>query len=194
MIITINCSKQLWPIDNHLSLNILPYDSSSQAFGKGLLKVIPVSEGEASKTLDAPGEYRFKYAWSPNGKELAVFSQGAILAIPIAGGKPRQMLDLKELSRDDVDSLFWSPDGQNLAFIALDKAKGDPGQIFIAPAGGGKVTELAADDLGYKCWLCWSPDGKWISYSSDGFVKTRPGGEIWEADVSELLSGMKKEQ
>jgi len=42
--------------------------------------------------------------------------------------------------------------------------------------------------------ISWSPDGNWISYSSDAFVKTRPEGEIWEADVSELLSGAEKEQ
>jgi Tol biopolymer transport system component len=34
----------------------------------------------------------------------------------------------------------------------------------------------------------WSPDGKWISYSSDEQMRTRPEGTIWEADVSEFLS------
>jgi len=52
---------------------------------------------------------------------------------------------------------------------------------------------LATDDTGGKYWLYWSPDGKRISYNSDGYVKLRTAA-IWEADVSELLSGMEKEQ
>ncbi len=51
-----------------------------------------------------------------------------------------------------------------------------------------------ADDPGAKYYLWWSPDGKWISYQSDGFVKTRPEREMWEADVSELLSAGESEQ
>ncbi len=52
----------------------------------------------------------------------------------------------------------------------------------------GEIIELAEDDHGYKNGGKWSPDGRWISYCSDGEVKTRPGGEIWAADFQELLS------
>jgi len=57
----------------------------------------------------------------------------------------------------------------------------------MVPAEGGQVTELAADDDGWKDWLYPSPDGKWISYDSEGSVKTRPEGAIWEADLEEFL-------
>ena len=65
---------------------------------------------------------------------------------------------------------------------------------FIVPAEGFKAAELVADDPGDKWNLYWSPDGKWISYNSNGFVKTRPEGATWEADVSGLLNGGEREQ
>jgi hypothetical protein len=59
--------------------------------------------------------------------------------------------------------------------------------IFMVPANGGKITELVTDDPGEKYLLYPSPDGKWISYNSDGFVKTRSEGTIWEAEFEQIL-------
>ncbi len=84
--------------------------------------------------------------------------------------------------------LSWLLDGKHLAFVSL-KATGDDerARIFMVPAEGGKVTGLAADDDGWKDWLYPSPNGKWISYGSEGEVKTRPEGAMWEADFEEIL-------
>jgi Tol biopolymer transport system component len=49
------------------------------------------------------------------------------------------------------------------------------------------MTKIATDDDGAKYWLSWSPDGKWISYNSDGSVKVRPEGTLWEADFDEIV-------
>ena len=159
---------------------------------KQSLMVISASGGEPRRLSDDPHEY----AWSPDGKELALVSEGLILAISITGGATRQIADLKELGVDKANALCWSPDGRHLAFASDDRKTGEPatGPIFTIPAEGGKATKLAADDPGEKYFLSWSPDGKWISYDSDGNIKTRPGGEIWEADVSELLSSQTREQ
>ena len=153
---------------------------------KAVLNAIPASGGEVKKILDVPDEYAHKYTWSPDGKELAVFSKGVISAIPIAGGKPREILNTKDLAIERVNPfLRWSPDGRNLAFIGWK----DRYKIFIVPAEGGEATELSPGDIGEPpVYLYWSPDGKWISYNSDGFAKTRPEGEIWEADFQELLN------
>lgn len=156
------------------------------------LKVISVSSGEMTKILDISGGYA-TYAWSPGGKELTVVSEGLISAIPIAGGRIRQVVDLKNLAVDGAFGLCWSPDGQHLAFIGYRTANVSH-HIFMVTAEGGEATELATDDNGEKYCLYWSPDGKWLSYNSDGFIKTRPGGIIWEADVSELLSSQEREE
>jgi Tol biopolymer transport system component len=154
-----------------------------------ILHIISVSGGEATKILDTSAG-RDKYAWSPDGKEIAVISNGAISAIPIAAGKARQILALKHQGfvDDDASGLSWLPDGKHLAFVSLKATEdGNPTRIFMVPAEGGKVTELAADDDGWKNCLYPSPNGKWISYGSEGEVKTRSEGAIWEADFDEIL-------
>ncbi len=157
--------------------------------GKQILHVISAYGGEATKILDTPAG-RGEYAWSPDGKEIAVISKGVLSAIPIAAGKARQILDLKHQGfvKDETWGLCWLPDGKYLTFIS-QKEIGGPGRnrIFKVPAKGGKVTELAADDDGWKDYLYPSPDGKWISYDSEAMVKTRSEGSIWEADFEELL-------
>jgi Tol biopolymer transport system component len=164
-----------------------------------ILRVIPASGSEDKIILDIPlASRRDLYEWSADSKDLVFSSKEAVSAISIADGKSRQILDLKELPIDSAWDFSWSPDRQKLAFIGYTEVEGsgdeDKYQIFMVPAEGGEFTELAADDPGEKYWVYWSPDGKWISYQSDGFIKTRPEGEIWEADVSELLSGVEKEQ
>ena len=158
------------------------------------LMLISASGGEPRKVLalDKPVEY----TWSPDGRELAFSSEGLILAIPIAGGEARRIVDLKALAIDSILDLSWSPDGRHLAFSSYNYATGKPGPgpIFVVSAEGGEITRLATDDSGEKDELYWSPDGKWISYDSDGMVKTGPEGAIWEADVSELLSAGESEQ
>ena len=164
-----------------------------------ILRVIPASGSEDAVRLDIPlASRRNPYEWSADSKDFVFESGGVLSAISIADGKSRQILDLKELPIDSAWGFSWSPDRQKLAFVGYTEVEGsgeeDEYQIFMVPAEGGEFTELAADDPGEKYWLWWSPDGKWISYQSDGFIKTRPGGEMWEADVSELLSGGENEQ
>ena len=67
--------------------------------------------------------------------------------------------------------------------------KEDECRMFLVSEKGDKVTELAADDKNWKDWLYPSPDGKWISYDSEGEgVKVRSEGTIWEVSVKDLLS------
>jgi dipeptidyl aminopeptidase/acylaminoacyl peptidase len=109
----------------------------------------------------------------------------------------QRIVDLKELGVDEANyGLCWSTDGRKLAFASYNRATGNPGPgpIFVVSAEGGEITRLATDDSGQKDYLYWSPDGKWISYNCDTMVKTSPEGAIWEADVSEFLSGGKEEK
>jgi len=149
-----------------------------------ILRVIPASGSEDTIILDIPlVSSRSRYDWSADSKDLLYSSEEAISAISIANGKSRQFLDLKELSIDTW-CFSSSPDRKTLAFIGY---KADSYQIFMVPAEGGKFTELAADDPGEKYWVWWSPDGKWISYQSDGYIKTRPEATMWEADFEEIV-------
>ena len=50
----------------------------------------------------------------------------------------------------------------------------------------GKWTELAGED-GTNYHLSWSPDGKWIAYNSEEWVRTQAADIVWEAAVDEFL-------
>ena len=100
----------------------------------------------------------------------------------------RNLVDLVTHGLDAERSwdLSWSPDGKNLAFFSYK----DPNyRLWVVPAKGGELLELAKDDPADKFYLYWSPDGKKLSYASYRFVRVRTGA-IWEADVEELLSKM----
>jgi len=174
-----------WSPDGRIVQYIVP------SGGKGILHLIPASGGKEIMRLEV-----FRgFAWSPDGKELAVaFKNNHLSVISIASGKTRWIADLKDMGLTGVHDLLWSPDGRNIAFIGNNMEKDQSDLILIIPVKGGKATEVSADDQGWKNSLYWSPDSKWISYNSDGLVKTRPEGTIWEVDVKELLSKGKKEQ
>jgi Tol biopolymer transport system component len=175
----------VWSPDGEMLSYKTYYTEKEQFF-----RVIRASGSYDTVVLDIPDASA--HEWSSDSRDLLSFSEGAISAISVSDGKTHRLLDLGELSIDNAWEFSWSPDGQTLAFIGYRKATASY-HIFTVPAGGGKFIELAAGDPGEKWFLYWSPDGKWLSYDSYGYVKVRPEGAIWEADVSGLLSAGVKE-
>jgi len=182
----------VWSPDGKMIAYIVKYDEKGE--DEPSLYVIPSSGGDAKKILNTSDKEL--HAWSPDGKELAVISKGKISVIPISGGKAREFFDLEKFHIKRVQTLSWLPDGKHFAFIGeKEKEYGIRNRIYLVSEKGDKVTELAADDDNWgKDWLYPSPDGKWISYDSEGSVKVRSEGTIWEVDMKELLSKGKKEQ
>lgn len=64
-----------------------------------------------------------------------------------------------------------SPDGQTIAFDLL-------GDIYTMPAAGGKATRISSD-IGWQMQPVWSPDGKFIAFTSD----EGGGDNIWIMDA-----------
>ena len=178
-------SFPVWSPDGKMIAYTVRYDEKGGE--ERSLHIIPASGGKAKKILDKVGKEQ--HAWSPDGKELAIISDGKILAIPISGGKTREIFDLEEFHIERAGALSWLPDGNQFAFIG---EKEEECRIFLVAAKGEKVIELAADDNNWKDWLYPSPDGKWISYDSEGEVKVRSEGSIWEVELEELIKEKKK--
>jgi len=153
------------------------------AGGERTYYVRPVSGGKATKMpgVDPPR------AWSPDSKKIAFVSRDCISIVSVDGGEIQEIAKLKDLGFDQLFDICWYPDGKSIACVGNHMEKGDAGPICVVPVEGGEVTTLVSDDNSYKYWLSWSPDGKWIAYSSERTVKVRPEGAIWEADFDEIL-------
>ena len=82
-------------------------------------------------------------------------------------------------------------EGRNFRLVSVGEGGN---KIFLVSEKESKVIELATDDNGGKNWLYPSPDGKWISFQSEGFVKTRSQATMWEVEVEELIKGKEKKK
>jgi Tol biopolymer transport system component/predicted Ser/Thr protein kinase len=58
----------------------------------------------------------------------------------------------------------FSPDGRTIAFQSGRLGKGD--HIFAANADGSGVVQLTGSDVTYAATPDWSPDGKWLTFST----------------------------
>jgi tricorn protease-like protein len=182
-------SFPVWSPDNKM----IAYSVRQDEKGRNVrsLHIIPASGGKTKKILNSSDKEDFD--WSPEGKELAVISEGKISIIQISSGKTKEIFNLEEFDIERVISLSWLPDGKNFAFIGeKENEYGIRDRIYMVSEKGDKVIELAADDNNYKDWLYPSPDGKWISYDSEGEIKVRSEGTIWEVKLEELIKGKKK--
>jgi Tol biopolymer transport system component len=161
---------------------------SQREEGDARLMIVSASGGEPVTIVGHFDEWH----WSPNGRELFVISGKKVLNIPITEGNARVILDLEDKGfTDRIYGLSWLQDRKHVAFVGR-RETGNQTQIYIANINTGEVIELASDDEGWKDKIYVSPDGKWISYNTDGFVKTRPRATIWEVEVEELVREKKK--
>ena len=146
--------------------------------------------------------------WSPDGTQLAFVSarngedaKRQLYVIPIGGGEPRKLTDLKE----DVGEAVWSPDGTRIAFTARvpdeayeeeDEKKRAPRRfrrllfkldnvgwtgdrrrhLYVVPAdGSAEAHQLTFGDYD-DSHPTWSPDGETIAFAS-------AREEDWDIDV-----------
>ncbi len=148
------------------------YDSDVSGVSELYRQRLP--EGEPEQLTTDPSD-EFSPDPSPDGRELAFHSWRSgsrdLYVMPLDGG-PAQAVT----STSDVREVnpVWSPDGRALTFTLF----GRPSGIWVVhrAANGrwGKPVERAASGA----WATWSPDGRWIAYSS--FVL---GGSLMVVDA-----------
>lgn len=107
---------------------------------------------------------------SPDGKRIAVI----VTSPNFKTDKSEQELDLIDVAsggrrtltwkRQDLSSPRWSPDGSQLAFLAMD-AKSKQGQLYVMPMDGGDAIRVTEAKHGVDSYS-WSPDGKQLAFVS----------------------------
>ncbi|MGH8161389.1 MAG: S9 family peptidase [Gammaproteobacteria bacterium] len=105
---------------------------------------------------------------SPNGKQIAVVvtrqdwktdkPKREIDLVTVANGKLRVLTR----NREGVGMPRWSPDGSQLAFIAMDPKTKKP-QVYVMPMGGGDAMRVTDDKQGVDTYY-WSPDGQQVAF------------------------------
>ena len=110
----------------------------------------------------------FQPKWSPDGKWIGFYRREYssedrghydVYLIPASGGEKRF---LAHADSEQYDRLSWSPDSKELAFV---KMKGKKKDIWIVSLNTGAVRPFTTDGK-ENTDPSWSPDGKWIFYSS----------------------------
>ena len=106
--------------------------------------------------------------WSPDGKWIAFYRREYtpedrghydVYLIPASGGEKRF---LAHADAEHGYGLSWGPDGNELAYV---KMKGKNKDIWIVSLSNGAVRPFTMDGK-ENTDPSWSPDGKWIFYSS----------------------------
>ncbi len=109
---------------------------------------------------------------SPDGKKLALISEGAVWVVPLHGrvdsniaGEPVRLADVDGVW-DNGSLMAWSANGK---WIAVNSFADDKDIVHIIPAAGGKPRLIQMPDRGGHAWsyrLSLSPDGQSVAVSA----------------------------
>jgi len=139
--------------------------------------------GESARRV---ADFGYNPAWSPDGKELVVATEGIIdpstritrsqlWRIDVMSGAKKQI----PIQQDDSVQPSWSPHNQRIAFWGLPEGTGKR-VLFTVSVEGGEATALTDDNFFNWCPV-WSPDGKYLYFASD-----RAGSmNLWRRPIDE---------
>jgi WD40 repeat protein len=123
---------------------------------------------------------------SPDGKMLAMQVWGvppgfnSLAVMPVAGGEPRVILQVRTPEMFGVGAIAWSPDMRYLyaarcsGLFAFGLGYNDHSEILRVPLDGGPAVTVGPPIEGIVRHLSLSPDGQRVLYQSH-----RTTGEVW---------------
>ncbi|HXE30359.1 MAG TPA: S41 family peptidase [Terriglobales bacterium] len=112
----------------------------------------------STPAVPAPEHALSQPALSPDGSQIAFVAGSAIWTVPASGGAARLLIS----SASTESRPLYSPDGKWLAFDSTRTGNGD---IYLYELATGRLLRLTYDD-GMDALDAWSPDSRWIYFSS----------------------------
>jgi len=160
------------------SIAFLRYHEGSEGVLVHNLYLVPSAGGEPKAiTVDADSVEFATFAFSPDGNQLAYFSNGALKVRPAEGGEARVVAIPEGVGSHS--ELAWSPDGQRIAYTGR-------ASIWITSLDGGDPVEVRTGVLeegAENLHIDWSPDGEKLVFSAS------MGGEVELWLISNFLQG-----
>jgi len=153
---------------NISSVSLSPTGKRILAESRGEIFTIPVENGDVRNITQTSGVADRRPLWSPDGKQIAWFSD--------EGGKGYSLHITKQIGGDSIKVISigesklawdptWSPDNK---FIAFEDNKV---LVRIIELSSGKITSIDTGGMNLErgnMGLSWSPDSKWLAYSKTG--------------------------
>jgi dipeptidyl aminopeptidase/acylaminoacyl peptidase len=137
------------------------------------LWVVSVAAGASSQITSGDDWNDSDPQWSPDGRKIAFVSDRTgkafdesrdtdVWVIDAAGGTPTKISDHTQAD----SSPRWSPDGQTIAFLSAVPERSHA-RIWVAPAGGGAPSRLAAEPFDLiPSALRWAEGGKALYFET----------------------------
>ncbi len=147
------------------SASVSPSASRVAIDFRGEILTVPEKNGDVVNHTESPGVHEKYPAWSPDGKNIAYFSdesgEYALHVKTLADGS------LKKLNLTGTGFYayaHWSPDSKKIAFVDNSRS------LYVMDLSSGVSTKVASDELYYpgafrELFGSWSKDSKWISYT-----------------------------
>jgi Tol biopolymer transport system component/DNA-binding winged helix-turn-helix (wHTH) protein len=147
--------------------------------------IMPALGGPAREVVDTAGQNEWEPCWtqprwSPDSRQLVFVSRkGQDCRVEVLSLETfdRRVLTSAIAPAYDAAPAF-SPDGQSIAFV--HNRHYFLGDLYVMSAHGGSATRLTNHDATIRGQLAWTPDGRFVVFSSD-----RDGSEsLWRVPAA----------
>lgn len=154
--------------DQHIrSINISPSGARVVMDYRGDILTLPAQKGDVLNLTHTPGVHEKSPAWSPNGRQVAYFSDASgEYALHIAASDGSGDAKAIALAGSGFYAhLHWSPDSKKLAFV--DNGR----RLYVTDIASGQTTKIA-EDVNYvpgafrDLFGSWSSDGRFVAYTT----------------------------
>ncbi|MCB0657523.1 MAG: PD40 domain-containing protein [Saprospiraceae bacterium] len=135
---------------------------------RGEIFTIPAEYGETRNLTNSPSTADRKPIWSPNGDQVAWFSDEGHANYVLKRASQDGMTTYPNISIGESKYAWeptWSPDGHSIAFVDDDL------RVRLVDLNAGTVKTIGMGGINIErgnMGLAWSPDSKWLAYTRAG--------------------------